>query len=668
MAMPPLRPSIKSSLLGVWWAVFALGYFTRFPFPELFLRLFYLSVLGLLLAASAGLGWAWVRHGLGKSLSTLEQIFFSILTGFGMIGLLMMGLGALGLWKPWAASLLLGGGLLGVIPAKAGIHKAIMGPPPTSAGDDDQRTATGDDRKLWIAKALIALGLVIGFLIAWTPTTYYDSLVYHLALPQAYVQAGRWVASPELIYSAFPQNLEMLWTLGLLLGGDTLSNLIGWAVGILGIGGVFLLGRRFLGRATGLWAAAVLSTMPAYLLLSPGGYVDVGLAVFSLGSFYVLALWSQERRPGILIMAGFLAGIALGIKYTGGIPLLLGAVLILQRNSLKSIRQNLKDLSIYGVVAALAFSPWLMKNLIYVGNPIFPFLHHWSVKALNPWVGEAAAGYFRGLVEYRSRSPWELVRLLWDIAVKGLNFGGGMDVLGDLGWGLLFGLLPVLAVMPKGAKILRWIYLYALGFFILWGMSRPVLRFLLPLAPLLAILTGYVIDRGFPTLTPAVRWGGRGVVLGLWISGFWLFFSVSDLLSLFKVPLGMQTRSEYLAQKLNYYPASVFMDRLPEGSLTYVVGDQRRYYYNTPVIVTPVFNQNPLAEWANQALSPEALREILRRHRITHLLINHAELQRLNQAYRIFPLTPRGKSNWDTLRSNPRRTLYRDAACEVTAL
>src|ERR1019366_6290542 len=113
------------------------------------------------------------------------------------------------------------------------------------------------------------------------------SLVYHFPLPQAYLQAGHWIGRPELIYSAFPQTMEMIWSLGMLIAGDSFSNLLGWAVAVLGVLAVYTYAHRFFGRRTAAWAAALLATMPTYLLLSSGGYIDVGLTVFSFASFYV---------------------------------------------------------------------------------------------------------------------------------------------------------------------------------------------------------------------------------------------------------------------------------------------------------------------------------------------------------------------------------------------
>jgi 4-amino-4-deoxy-L-arabinose transferase-like glycosyltransferase len=468
---------------------------------------------------------------------------------------------------------------------------------------------------------------------------------------------------PHLIYSSFPQNAEMLWTLSLLLTGDVTANVLGWMMSLLGAAAVYLFAKRYLGPSTAKWAAVFLTTMPAYMLLSSGGYIDVPLAVFSFVSFYAICLWMDSRQTSVLILAGALAGWAMGIKYTGAIPFGIGGLVILKEKG-----RTWRDLLIYLGMGLVVFCPWLAKNLHYVGNPVFPFLYKWNLRNLNPWTADAAAGYFRGLVEYEPRSGSNLIKLLWDIGVHGMDFGGGMDVLGDLGWGLLVVFLPALLLIKERASKIQLLFFYAVCFFVPWGMSRPVLRFLLPLAPVLAVLAAYAYEHGVNTQPPMIRVLGRSVLALLWISNLWLFFQVSDILSLFRVPMGFESRTDYLLEKLDYYGAASFLQSLPDNSLTYVVGDQRGYYYNKPVIVTPVFNTNPLAAWANQASSPEEFAALIKAQHITHLLINNNEFRRLEASYHLFPFTARGQSNWDQLRTRLAKALYHDKACDVYAL
>jgi 4-amino-4-deoxy-L-arabinose transferase-like glycosyltransferase len=653
MAKLSLRTPLTYLLLGVFWAFFCLGYFSRFPLPGFLSKVFLLSLTFLLLLASAGYGYRIVRWTLPSNITDLEALLFSVGSGLGLICLLMMAAGVAGLWTRPGALVILTGGLLLAWPSQRKgkwIHLRSWASAP------------------WIPSFLLAVAILVGWGIVFAPVTYYDSLVYHLRLPQLYVQAKHWVGFPELIYSAFPQNMEMLWTWCLLLAGDPLANGLGWGMALVGVAAVYAYGKRFFSMEVAHWSAALLLTMPSYLLLSSGGYVDVGLAVFIFLSYYAISLWVSDSCDKSLWMAGGLAGMAMGVKYTAAIPFAIGGLMILWQCRSQGLRKMLRAEAIFLAMGLAAFSPWLVKNAHFVGNPVFPFLHEWKTAKLDPWTGQAAAGYFRGLTEYAPRSGGSLFKLLWDIATQGLDFGGGMDVLGDLGWAPLFVFLPAIALVPRWKGWTRLLLAYCAFYFMAWGTTRPVLRFLLPVAPMLALLSAEAYATIQKDRPPIIRWAAGGILCLLLFSSVFQFYEVADTLSLWRVPFGVQSRSEYLAQKLNYFQAASFVNTLPENSLTYVIGDQRGYYYNKPAIVTPVFNENPLTRWANQSDGPKALAALLRQKGITHLLINHTEFDRLDQTYHLFPFTDRGRSNWILLQSRIGRILYRDASCEVLAL
>lgn len=660
MEIPAVRPSIKTfALLGVW-VIFLSAYFQRFPFPGFFNH-FFLFALSLVIAASAAGYGSFIGIRLWSlQFTSSEKFLFSTALGFGFLSLGMALMGLLGFWTRTGAALLL---IPGLWMSGRHFHEAEVW------------LKQRHDILLYTpltALALTTWAVLASLLLAYAPITYYDSLVYHLALPQAYQQAQSWVALPELIYSAFPQNLEMLWLLGLLLGNDTLSNLLGWLLAMTTVFSVFMFCLRFSNRPTAWWAAALLATMPAFLLLSSGGYVDVGLALFTFLSFYALLLWRENPQRTTALLAGLLGGIAIGIKYTGALGVFAGFIILMSTDCRQSWRRNIAHGFIYVGSAYLVFLPWMLKNLFVVGNPVFPFFHEWSFLKLNPWVGEAAAGYFfHGLTEYQSRSGLQVVKLLWDIAVRGMEFGGGMDVLGDLGWAPLFALLPALWLATPLKSSTKILLAFAALFYIPWAMSRPVLRFLIPLAPVLAILAAEAWTHGIGAYSSVLwRWATRIVLGALLTSGIFLFFHTTSILGSFRVILGLQDKTSYLSSGLirnNYYPASRFIHRLPENTLTYVIGDQRGYYYDRPVIVTPIFNRNPLTDWANRAPTPRALADILKAQEVTHLLINDTEMERVTP-YRIFPFTEKGRKNWTILLEKNAKLVYRDKDCRVFEL
>jgi hypothetical protein len=144
---------------------------------------------------------------------------------------------------------------------------------------------------------------------------------------------------------------------------------------------------------------------------------------------------------------------------------------------------------------------------------------------------------------------------------------------------------------------------------------------------------------------------------------------VEGIIQPFPAALGLESRDHYLTRKLNYYAAAQFVNTLPDSSLVFVMGDQRGYYYyNRRVIVSPVFNQNPLVAWANEASSPQDLAARLKSRHITHILINRSEWMRLEKSYNLFPFSVTGRQNWERFLSALTRPLYHDAHCDVLAL
>ena len=159
---------------------------------------FVLLVFTILL--SPGSGRALVgRLGL-SDMSESQKTLAGMTLGLGMLSLGGFFLGAAGLYKPWAASALLAGLWI------AGYSQLL---PALESLAPDQSLL----RERPLAAAAVALPLLAALWMCLVPPHQYDSLVYHLALPQAYVREGRLFAMPGIVYTHFPQNGEMLFTL-----------------------------------------------------------------------------------------------------------------------------------------------------------------------------------------------------------------------------------------------------------------------------------------------------------------------------------------------------------------------------------------------------------------------------------------------------------------------
>jgi len=631
MAIPSLQPALSAAALA------AGG----------------IGIAALAFVSAGGYGALLTQRLWPNPSTALEGAVFSAALGYGMLSLLMVLGGVVGVWTRAGAWALLILGLLLSRPFLKLLRRFRL----------DQAFWTGPPA------VLIFLGALWAFLLALAPVTYYDSLVYHFAMPAAYVQAHHWLSLKTLIYPAFPQNLEMLWTFGLLLANDTVANLISLTLAVLAVAATASFARRYLMPSAGPMAALLLAAMPAFLLLSSGGYVDVGLTCYAFLSFYALCVGMDTGRPLLFMLSGALAGLTLGIKYTGAIPAAVnGLLLLFSKDHCHSGFRRRNALLLYSATALLVFSPWLIKNTLYVGNPVFPFFFRWGNPKLSPWVQNAAAGYFlQGLAEYHPRSLIGLLRLPWDIAVKSLPFGGGMDVLGDYGWAPFVAIIPFLIKGRGHSWITRRLGAYAVLSVLPWALTRPVLRFLLPVSPVLALLAAIAWTEGVQSCAPAVQSLCRVGLGALLVFGYVVFFNITGVIGQFPVALGLQDRDDYLSRKLNYYPAARFINHLPQATGVFVLGDQRGYYYNKPVSVSPIFNLNPFVQWANASSSPQDLANRLGQEGITHVIVNRAEMKRL-EPYKAFEFSPKGRSTWDAWRANWTKTIYQDNACEVLEL
>ena len=441
---------------------------------------FVLLVLTVLLATGSGRALVG-KLGLGD-MSESQKTLCGATLGLGLLALGGFFLGAAGLFKPWAASALLA--------ALWVAGYAELKPAVESLAPDQNLL-----RERPLAAMAVALPLLAALWMCLVPPHQYDSLVYHLALPQAYLREGRLFAPPGIVYAHFPQNGEMLFSLALLLGSDLLAQMYMWLSTVLAIWWVFALGRREAPMSAVALAAIFIATHSAVLLMSSTTYVEplvmlwITAAALSFERWRGLAPRGGAPR-GWLILAAIFTGLALGTKYYAGIGAAAFGLRLLYAWALDRRRERAVDLALFtGIVTAL-FAPWLIKNWVCVRNPFFPFFYKWFENTGTGWNADLAAGYFSVLTEYGHVGGFfsSLISLPILLLRNPLRFGGGMDVLGDLGWDISLWLLPLGAWAASKNRALRGILLFCFLWGAAWFSSGVVLRFLTVLVPLMALL------------------------------------------------------------------------------------------------------------------------------------------------------------------------------------
>lgn len=406
-------------------------------------------IAGAYVVAGVGIGRA-ISHTLRKSFGCEVPVPIQVSLGLGAIVWLSHLLGVLGLlsgprgqWIAWAVVAL---GVLLVIAEFAGFF-----------GSEWKLERLHPPSAWWmLAAPAVALLLVAAsnppaalWLGPESEAGAYDVQSYHLQLPKEWVAGadqggeGRLRPLPHNVYSYLPGYMEAAFLHvaamtggGKPSGGDFVS---GSGTGVIaaqylhaafGIAAMLALAagvRSIVTRAApsprsdrdglvpGIIAGAALISVPWVTVVGSLAYNElavVAMLVAATALAFERVTPSDAPRSGALrsrtlvrgITIGFLAGIACSAKPTAlflGAPVV-GIVLLFDDGI--PLRQRLVTV-LWGILGGtVAIAPWLLRNYLTAGNPVFPFLHsffgdsHWTP---DQFVRYAQAHAFEGGLLHR---------------------------------------------------------------------------------------------------------------------------------------------------------------------------------------------------------------------------------------------------------------------------
>lgn len=466
----------------------------------------------------------------------------------------------------------------------------------------------------------------VSFVGALTPPTFYDSMVYHLAIPLQYVKNHRIIEIESNIFSNFPQNIEMLYTMAIILCDDILANLIHFVFFPLITLSIYGFLREKYDSKISIFASLIFATTPAIVMLASGTYVDLGLTFYLFLSFVSVMKWTETSLNKWLVLSGLFAGFSLGIKYTAGISAVI-FILIIFCTAVSKKENVLPKIIIFAAPAFLVFLPWLVKNYIFTGNPVFPF-----------YIFDNAPGHIQKYLSHVSRhgtsAPAYFLNLPWNITMEGIKFGGGFDITGP--FYLVF--LPVLFLITKTDKFLKISFAYLILYFFLWSISAKVLRFLIPIFPVAAIVFSGCIFK-FNKESNLAKNIVKIILSVIIISNFAVLLFIQNFISPLPQLFGNITKDDYLSSKVlnpnNFYPAVKFMNEaFDSNSKTLFVGEARNYYTNFTAVSSSPFDHEIFTYLANDSKTAEELLIKLQNAGFTNIFWNQAEYERLKNGFR----------------------------------
>ncbi len=305
------------------------------------------------------------------------------------------------------------------------------------------------------------------FVYALAPEVSADGAYYHLTYPRQYLEHGGFFPIVYNMYASLPQGLEMLFLPAIAIGGFSAAALVHLAFLVALSGAIVSYGKG----STAAWLAATLVfASPVIGFDASIAYNDVALACCTFLAFMVAQSIDRES-PRAAILAGILGGFCFAIKYTGALAIPFVVAMAALRT------RSLKWTLLTAAAACAVAAPWLVKNWIWLDNPVSPFFNRVFA---NPHVRVDLEDQYRANMRHFGGHTPSALQTPLELTVRGGQLQG---VLG-----------PVFLLAPL-ALLGSWrITLVGLFFALPWTQNLGT-RFLIPSLPFFAYALSLFLAR-----------------------------------------------------------------------------------------------------------------------------------------------------------------------------
>jgi hypothetical protein len=592
------------------------------------------------------------------SLSFLERLCMGVTFGLGIFMLISLLMATLGLFtRPVAVSVLvvfifIAFWRLREILKWTSVRQTI------SSFTNTFVDPSGNLPKVTLLIGIILILVIGSYLWALAPAVRFDALMYQLAAPERYVNAGRMIPIPESMNTTYAHYANLLFGFGLLLFGQPLPGLLHFTMGLLTAGFTYILGQRLFSHRVGTLAAILLLSLPWFSKEIGTAYIDAFISAYLGAMFFASFLWWQASVP--LWLSGIFAGLALGIKLTA-LPAILSltillsiAILYKNRFIISSLSQTLRIVVMIGLPALLLFLPWIVRDWHWSGTPLYPWQAEWlfqrsdlpiSVRATQSII---APNFLQRVLSY----PWTL---LVNSRVYHESPGGANAALPFLGLPWYFAFYPFFSKTHRQNGLYIFLQLFMTSVFCL-ALFSILVRYNLPSFIFLSIGAALNLEclalhwKNINFLEPKQSplhtqspWFSVSdsshkphwmINLGIASILFYLFITrLAGLLPLMvyderypvNLLLGNQTTDQFLTDNLPIYPVFKFINSIPNGPHKILsIGNEFRLYTTAHIHASE--DRDHSYSLLHQPTYDEHLAEALNQRGFQFLLIDEHEI------------------------------------------
>lgn len=474
----------------------------------------------------------------------------------------------------------------------------------------------------------IFLGVLVllSLSIALAPAFATDALVYHLAAPKAYLEAGGIINLPNNIYSFFPQQIEMLYLFALALSSDSLAQLTG-----LGIVFILLISlwQYYRNKGSSIYAwlvPLVFISTPTFFSISPSAYVDLQAATYVFLAYYAWENGCTRNQPRWYFLMTLFAGAAVATKLTTVIILPLALLgLAVHGRSHKKASQVAGQCLLLILGSLMLILPWLARNYFYTGNPFAPFF-------MPFFGGESGMNWdiTRSQQQFQYYSAFGMGHSILDFLMLPANltfFGQSHSLKFDGQIGVLYLLLlPALLGLTRKSLSMIVVFLVLLVF---WFIQTQYIRLLAPAFAFLSVLLVIGLEQGIQKHGALV--GKKEKVFLSIVLSLGLLFNISIIIKewvrINPLPYIMNTenRDQFLTRQIRAYPSYLAANKMtePEDKVLLVYMRNLGYLMDRPFYSDTFFEDHTLKEIIDDEVYAIDIIKRFKSMGITHILFNH---------------------------------------------
>jgi hypothetical protein len=474
-----------------------------------------------------------------------------------------------------------------------------------------------------MAQSFLGLLVLLSIGLALVPAFATDALVYHLAVPKAFLQAGGLVNLPDNIYSFFPQQIEMLYLFALALGSDSLAQITGLGVALLLLFALWQYSKQKVGESYAWLTPLIFISTPSFFSVASSAYVDLQAAAYVFLAFYSWENGCTRKQTSWFFLMTLFAGAAVATKLTTIIILPLAFLgLAIHGRSHKNTSQTAGHCLALVLGALLMLSPWLARNYFFTGNPLAPFF-------MNFFGGENGMNWdiVRSQMQFQYYSSFGMGHSILDFVSLPINltfFSEPHSLKFDGQIGILYLLLlPALFSLNRRSYPAVIVFLVLLIF---WFIQTQYIRLLAPAFAFLSVL----LVTGLKQMFQKYSTGKKERFLLTVILALGLLFNTSTIMKeWFHVNplsylLNKENREQFLTRQIKAYPSYQDANKMlsEKDKVLLIYMRNLGYLMDRPFYSDTFFEAHTLTKIIDKGVYAADIINRLKARGITHILFD----------------------------------------------